>query len=116
MKIANILINNKFDKYRLNDYGQSVLHVACSYNNVDLIDFLVKNNHTIDTRLLNGTTRGEKQTPFHYSCRYNSFDAVKYIIQTYSNSNEVEWKKMLEAKDFQERTPFYLAAEYGKNY
>ena len=99
-------------------YGQNVLHMACSYNNVKLIDFLLKNynddkSSLFDRRLLFGTTYGEKQTPFHYCCRYNSYDAAKCLANTYKISKDTEHSKILEARDYQNRTPFYLAAEYG---
>jgi len=97
------------------------LHIACSNNNVKLIEFLLKHEGKIieekspnfDKHLLFGITNGEKQTCLHYACRYDSYDAVKFLADIYKQSKDSDHSKILEAKDYQERTPFFLACEYG---
>ena len=53
------------------------------------------------------TTNEEKQTPLHYAAKAGSLEAVEYLV------NELDAD--LTAEDYCGRTPFLLAAEYGKN-
>jgi hypothetical protein len=50
-------------------------------------------------------TKTEKQTPLHYAARMSSSEVVRYII------NDCRADK--EAKDYFNRTPLYVAAEFG---
>lgn len=49
-------------------------------------------------------TNGEQQTPIHYAAKFNAVDSVKYLIQIGAKV----WDR-----DYKERTPLFLAAEYG---
>ena len=109
VKIVNILLENKSDKNHKNIFGQNILHIMCSFNNVKLIEILLNDKSQESKDLMDGTTTKETQNPFHYACRYNSYEAVKFLSNVYIS----EKKMFLEAKDYQGRTPFYLAAEHG---
>ena len=50
-------------------------------------------------------TQAEKQTPLHYAARMSSSEVVRFLI------NECGADK--EAKDYLNRTPLYIAAEFG---
>ena len=58
-------------------------------------------------KLLESQTHGELQTPLHYASRNGSVNAIQLLVKVY--------KANIEAKDFQGRTPLYLAAEYGNS-
>jgi ankyrin repeat protein len=47
----------------------------------------------------------EKQIPLHYAARFGSSDVIKCLINEYEANRE--------AKDYLDRTPLYIAAEYG---
>ena len=49
-------------------------------------------------------TKCEKQTPLHYAAKFGSCEVVRYLISRFNADNE--------AKDFLNRTPLYLAAEF----
>lgn len=53
-------------------------------------------------------TIAEQQTPLHIACKLGSVNVVECLI------NELNAYK--EARDYQMRTPLYLAAEYSKFY
>ena len=131
LKLAQKLIQYKIDKYSVNKFGQSVLHIAASYDNTILIKYFLEINvkivqedinnkslsklkHSklskhieIDNKLLELTTFGEQQTALHYASRNSSLNSIKLLV--------IQYKSDLESRDFQGRTPFYLAAEYSNN-
>jgi ankyrin repeat protein len=90
----------------INSYGQTVLHLAASYNNDELIKLIL--SYPGCKSLLNSSTYEELQTPLHYAARCGSNKAVKCLIEDF-NANK-------EEKDRNNRTPLYLAAEYGQKY
>ena len=47
----------------------------------------------------------EKQTPLHFAARFGSSDVITCLINDYEANRE--------AKDYFDRTPLYIAAEYG---
>ena len=47
----------------------------------------------------------EQQTPLHYAAKYGSSEMIKILIE--------EFKVDKEARDVFNRTPLYLAAEFG---
>ena len=47
----------------------------------------------------------EQQTPLHYAAKYGSKEMIEVLI--------VKFKVEKEARDVFNRTPLYLAAEYG---
>lgn len=51
-------------------------------------------------------TYEEEQTPLHYAAKKGNDDVVRSLINDY--------KADQECKDYQGRTPLYLAAEHGK--
>ena len=50
-------------------------------------------------------TEGVDQTPLHLAARHNSIESVQALIKEGAN---------IEAKDYKNRTPIFLAAELGK--
>ncbi len=55
---------------------------------------------------MNMQTKTEKQTPLHYAARMSSSEIVRYLI-TECGANK-------ETKDYLNRTPLYVAAEFGR--
>jgi ankyrin repeat protein len=55
--------------------------------------------------LINSKTYNELQTPLHFACKIGNLQAVKYLLSLFETNQE--------AKDYQHRTPLYLAAEHG---
>ena len=101
LEIVTLLINNKSDIKHANTYGQNALHIAAAYDNANLIELLYEKEKSLIKR----KTGEEEHTPLHFAARYNSMNAVKYLV--------VRHRELLEATDYQGRTPFFLAAEYG---
>ena len=50
-------------------------------------------------------TFNNKQTPAHYAAKYDAVDALKILMKYGADLNEV---------DSMERTPLYVAAEFGE--
>lgn len=42
VEIVKTLLELRFKKHDVNNYGQNVLHMAAAYDNVELIEFLLK--------------------------------------------------------------------------
>ena len=55
--------------------------------------------------MLKGKTFGENQTPLHYAAKYGGYSAARSLL--------INYKANKECKDYQDRTPLYLAAECG---
>ena len=53
------------------------------------------------------STCEHKQTPLHYAAKSDSTQIAEYLI--------TELKVNKEARDYKQRTPLLIAAEYGKN-
>jgi hypothetical protein len=91
----------------INSYGHTVLHVAASYDNDELIKLILSYPKCKKT-LLHAVTYEERQTPLHHAARNGCNKAVRCLIEDF-NANK-------EEKDSNDRTPLYLAAEYGQKY
>jgi len=55
--------------------------------------------------LINSKTYNELQTPLHFASKTGNLQAVKFLLSLFETKQE--------AKDFQNRTALYLAAEHG---
>jgi ankyrin repeat protein len=58
--------------------------------------------------MLKQKTVNEKQTPLHYAAKYGSSEVVECLI--------TEFKADKEERDYERRTPLFLAAEFGKRH
>ena len=54
---------------------------------------------------LNAKTFGEGQNPIHFAAKYNAVGSLKVILEHKGNIN---------ARDYKNRTPIFIAAEMGK--
>lgn len=93
-------MENKAKKHCINNYGQTVLHIAATYDNTDLIRYFLKSGDGIDDTLLEKETNGEKQTPLHYAAKNGSLNSVRCLIR--------EYKASIEAKDCQSKSFYSL--------
>lgn len=120
-------VKEKLEK-EINLYGHNILHTIAlkSNDNLELFRKVVEgklgesspssfnNNSNNKSRssknnnelFYNVSTFGENQTPLHYAARSGNERIVKYLIE--------EKQVNLEARDHLDRTPLYLAAEYGQ--
>lgn len=90
----------------LNAYGHSVFHVAASFDNASLIEYLF----TVEGQLALSKSYVENQTPLHYASKNGAIETMKLYEKLLGD----QFNEKIEEKDYQGRTCLYLAAEYGK--
>ena len=109
-----------------NSYGHSVLHNAAIANNVELAKSILNRVPSLSIQnpfirssfndvfqivvfackdILEEQTNVENQTALHYAVKKGNKEMVACLIEAYGANKE--------AKDHQNRTPLFLAAEHG---
>ena len=72
-----MLINSAckdFDVTTISESGFGALHVACKYNNRQMVNEIMQRGVSIDFLDRQGNT------PLHYACKYGHMDLCKYLI------------------------------------
>ncbi len=105
IELIKLLVKNEARTTELNLYGQSLFHVAASFDNVSLVEYLYD---TIG-ELAYSKTFVELQSPLHHAARNGSIGTLRFYGAILGKS----FREKLEEKDCQGRTCLYLAAEYG---
>jgi ankyrin repeat protein len=80
--------------------------MAAAHNNIKLIEYFLKEpkyKKLFDAK--DNETKKTKQTPLHYAAKMGHKDTIKILVEKCMANKE--------AKDFMNRTPLYIAAEYG---
>ncbi|XP_069741995.1 transient receptor potential cation channel subfamily V member 5-like [Narcine bancroftii] len=94
------LLSTKNFNVNQGDYqGRTALHIAAAMNNLDAVVLLLKKNVHIDEKTL-----GDGQSAIHHAAKHNATRTLLYLCQHGAN---------IQSRDFQLRTPLFLAAEYG---
>ena len=124
---------NNTNKKAEKDYNEEMLlHFACKYGHLQIVQYLIFNKTNIEAKNKNGetplhvacshgylpivkfliqhgakieATPENKWTPLHYACYNGSLSVVKYLVERGAN---------IEAKDEYGKTPLYRAAFYDR--
>jgi ankyrin repeat protein len=100
-----VLVQNGANIYAVNNFGHSVLHIAAVNDNQQILKYFFRLDNKTKMFTVDQLTNEEKQTPLHYACRTGSINAVNVLVTKY--------KADIEARDYQGRSPLYIASEYG---
>ncbi|CAH6421038.1 Ankyrin repeat protein [uncultured virus] len=102
--IENILLileNNSFDLDIFDSQGNSPIHIACYFQNLEIIKLLTNTGH-IESLLIN-SYNNEYLTPLHIACQYQDLETIKYLISLGANLN---------VKSKYGETPLHIACKY----
>ena len=64
--------------------NETLLHIACSKGNLDIVKCLCENGANVEVKDDNG------ETPLHFACYYGNFSIVKYLCEVKEANIEVE--------------------------
>jgi len=76
-----------------------------SYFIVNPLRRCVKTQVPVFTAHIEAITKAENQTPLHFAARNDAVESTKTLVKLGAD---------LEAKDYKNRTPIFVAAELGK--
>lgn len=79
-----IYYNNGFDINHLNEYGNTLLHIACRKRNYNIVEHLI-NKYNANTNIKNNDGRN----PLHLSTIYGSTQLSYYLLENGSSKSSV---------------------------
>lgn len=100
--------------------GNTVMHNACHYSNVETIKTIIKCASTKDdgTKLnaLLNVQNATGETALHYACGFKNFQAFREILEYASRENsKIDLNTLLQAQNAQGQTPLHLTCTYNIN-
>lgn len=78
-KLKTLLSTNFIDPYATDMDGKTFLHLACSSNKINIVDYILKSKFT---KLLNFKTKLNQETPIFFATFYGNYEIVQMIINS----------------------------------
>ena len=117
LSLAEWLIERGAEIDSVDQWGWTVLHLACIENRPDLVNLLCK----LDYNLMHKQTHIMNQTPLHIAALSDTNDVIGELVhhmKTYlANEPDREnvFRAWLELADYQGRTALHLATQYDRS-
>lgn len=117
LSVAEWLIEKGAAIDSVDQWGWTVLHLACIENRPDIVNLLCK----LDLKLLHNQTYKMNQTPLHIAALSDTNDVIGELVHHMKNSlvnesdRENTFRAWLEITDYQGRTALHLATQYDRS-
>ena len=66
----------EFNIHRIGDSGVGVIHLACRYNNMEVLNLITATPYHVTVEMLDSNGN----TPLHYACKYGNLEICKYLL------------------------------------
>lgn len=63
--------------------GWTILHIACKFSSIQVIDIVIKELEDIGSSIDLGTPNEKQITPLHFACAHNTSDVVIHLLQRF---------------------------------
>ena len=117
MSVAEWLIEKGAEIHSVDQWGWTVLHLACIENRPDIVNLLCK----LDYNLLYNQTHKMNQTPLHIAALSDTNDVIGELVHHMKSylvnepDRENVFRTWLETTDYQGRTALHLATQYDRS-
>lgn len=115
--MIKLLLKNNIGFTEANNYGYNVFHIIAKKDNISILLMIVneferksfiKQGKLRINDYINSPSILDNQTPLHIAAKNNSVLVAEYLIKNLDADKE--------AKDYKNRTPLAIAAEFSISY